>query len=77
MNKTEAEIFRLKVKDFIKGLILAVIISVLTFIVQILQTVGTISLKQIGIAAIVAFCGYILKNLSTNSDDQFLTAEKK
>jgi len=77
---TKAKLFMLNAKDFFKGLIFAVITAVLTFIINELQIGSSIDialLKRIGIASLIAFFSYILKNVLTNSKDEFLTSEPK
>lgn len=51
-------------KDFVKGLVLAVVAPVLTLIIQTLQA-GSLKFdwKALGITAVSAFAAYLLKNL--------------
>jgi len=74
----KSKLFNLNVKDVIKAIILTFITALLTGIYQILQT-GTLltweSLKPVVISSIAAALGYIIKNVLTNSKDQFLTNE--
>ena len=75
----KAKFMSLGVKDFFKGLIVAVFSALITFLIEALQTGSEIDLnllKRAGIASLIAFLSYILKNLFTNSKDQFLTVEK-
>lgn len=74
----KAKLFKLNFRDFIKGLIVAVITAVLTFIISELQAGNPINsvLKKIGITALITFFSYLLKNLFTNSNDEFATPEK-
>lgn len=74
----KARLFKLNLRDFIKGLIVAVITAVLTFIISELQAGNPINsvLKKIGITALITFFSYLLKNLFTNSNDEFATPEK-
>ena len=72
----KAKLFTLKVKDFLKGLIVAVITALLTLILQALQSGTPMSVKWILTNAAIALVSYLLKNLFTNSDDQFLTKEQ-
>jgi hypothetical protein len=71
---------KLNWKDFLKGAILAFIITVLTGALQLFQggeIEWTFTFWQPTIyAGIVALIGYLLKNLLTNSSDQTLTPEK-
>jgi hypothetical protein len=66
--------------DFGKGLIVAVLTVVVAGIGDIVATGGFptgAQWKGIGLAALSAALAYILKNLFTNSQGQFLTAEPK
>ena len=75
----KAKLFSIQAKDLYKGLIVAVITSVLTFVVNELQagsTIDLVLLKRIGVTALIAFFSYILKNFFTNSKDEFATPEK-
>jgi hypothetical protein len=76
----KSKLFNLNVKDVIKAIILTFITALLTGIYQLLQT-GTlltwVSLKPVVISSIAAALGYIIKNVLTNSNDQFLKNESK
>jgi len=63
-------------RDYLKGLIVAVISAVITVIYSTIQT-GTLTLdwKAIATAALSAALAYITKNLLTNSDDKFLAKD--
>jgi hypothetical protein len=71
-----SSLFTLNSKDWIKGLVVAVLTAVITVVYSTIQT-GTLVLdwKSISIAGISAALAYITKNLLTNSSDQFLTKE--
>lgn len=71
-----SSLFTLNSKDWIKGLVVAVLTAVITVVYSTIQT-GTLVLdwKAISIAGISAALAYITKNLLTNSNDQFLTKE--
>ena len=57
----------LKLRDFLKGLVMAVIVPALLAIQQSLSAgVLTINWKALGIAAIASFIGYLIKNVLTN-----------
>ena len=74
----KAKLFSLNYRDFFKGLIVAVITAALTFAVNELQAGSTIDAKlfgRMGIAALIAFFSYLLKNLFSNSQDEFITPE--
>lgn len=76
----KSNFLKLNVKDIVKALILTFITALLTGIYQLLQT-GTLltweSLKPVVIAAIAAVLGYLIKNVLTNSNDEFLSTEPK
>lgn len=66
----------LNTKDFIKGLVLAVLTSVLTIVYTSVQAGSlTFDLKTISTAALTSGLSYIMKNLLTNSSDQLLKKE--
>ena len=74
----KAKFLSLKAHDFMKGLIVAVITAIITFLVDALQSGSTIDLellKKIGITALIAMLSYLTKNLLTNSKEQFLKSE--
>jgi uncharacterized protein (TIGR02594 family) len=81
LNKImEAKLFALRGKDFLKGLILAVITAVVTFLTDALQsgiTIDAVFYKRIAVAAVIAFLAYLVKNFFTNSNDQFAKPETK
>lgn len=63
----------LNTNDFIKGLIVCVLSSTLTIMYQTVQTGSLVfDWKSIGTVALMSALGYILKNLVTNSNDEFL-----
>lgn len=66
----------LNLQDFVKGLLLAVLTSVITIVYTSLQA-GSLSFdwKAIGTTALTTAIGYILKNFLTNSKDKFLSKE--
>ena len=68
----------LNTKDFIKGFAISIAAVALTAIAAILQsgqlpTMG--QLKVIGVTAVAAGISYLVKNLLTNSDNQFAKKE--
>jgi hypothetical protein len=69
----KSSIFTLNKVDFVKGLVIAVLTSVITIIYNTVQT-GSITFdwNSITTAAATAALAYILKNLLTNSNDEFL-----
>lgn len=75
-----SKLFTLDGKDLLKGLILAVITAILTGIYQIVQTNAALdwaTFKPIATATVLAVISYLIKNLATNSNGQFLQAEAK
>ena len=69
----KSSIFTLNKLDFVKGLVIAVLTSVITIIYDTVQ-IGSLTFdwKAIYTAAASAALAYILKNLLTNSNDEFL-----
>jgi len=69
----------LNVRDFFKGLVLAVIAALITWAYEALQA-GTLfapgALKSMGMVALAAVLAYLVKNLLTNSEGKILTPEK-
>ena len=57
-------------KDFLKGLVIAVLTGVGTAL-----TVPNPTLKSVGIASLVGLISYLAKNLFTNSKDEILKPE--
>jgi hypothetical protein len=75
----KSKFLTLGIWDFLKGLVLAILTSVITFLADILQAgivIDTALFKRIGIAAVIALLSYLVKNFFTNSKDQILTPEK-
>jgi len=72
----KAGFFNLKTKDFIKGLILAVITAVITFLTDMLNLGVEFEWKKILITSVIAMLSYLVKNLFTNSEDEFLKKEQ-
>ncbi len=75
----KSKYLRLHAGDFIKGLVLAMITAVITFLTNELAANSTIDaalFKRIGVTAAIAFLSYLVKNLFTNNRDQLLTPDK-
>ena len=75
-------LFKLNWADFGKGLIVAVITAVLTFLYEQVAQGGVDVFSgalwvQVGSVALAALLSYVLKNLFTNSAGEFLKAEPK
>ena len=63
-------------RDFIRGLFVAVLTAVVTFMYTSIQTGSlTFDWKAIGMAALSSALAYIMKNLLTNSNDELLKKE--
>jgi hypothetical protein len=74
----QSSFLSLNTKDFIKGLLLAVLTTVITIIYNSLQAGDlTFDWKSIGTTALTTALAYVMKNLLTNSNDQFLGKESK
>ena len=65
-------------KDFLKGLVVAVITAVITIVYTSIQ-VGDLNFdwKAIAMAALSSALAYIMKNLFTNNNDQLLKKDTK
>jgi hypothetical protein len=75
-----SKLFTLYKRDFFKGMVVAVITAIMTFLVDALQSGAVVDLtllKRVGIAALIGFLSYLLKNLFTNSQGQILTPDPK
>jgi len=70
---------KLNSKDFLKSLVVVVIVAVLSFLQDLLATQGLdinlVDLKQVFSVALTAGIGYLIKNLATNSNDEFGKSE--
>ena len=74
MNST---FFNLNATDFIKGLLMAVLSSVITVVYQTIEAgILVFDWKAIGTIALTSGLAYIMKNLFTNSTGGFLKREK-
>lgn len=66
----------LNTKDFLKGLIVAVLSAVVTILYSSLQAGDfVIDWKSIGMAALSAALAYVTKNFFTNSNNELLKKE--
>lgn len=71
-----SSIFTLNTNDFIKGLIMAVLSTVITVIYQTVEAGSLVfDWKSIGTMALTTALAYIMKNLFTNSAGQFFGKE--
>lgn len=72
----KSKFLSLNAKDFLKGLVVSVLTSVLTIVYTSLQAgIFTIDWKAVGTSALTAALAYITKNYLTNSEDQLLKKE--
>ena len=62
----------LSLKDWLKGLVMAVITAVLSLVYQLLTSSQAIDYKQIGVVALTAALAYILKQLGTDEQGNIL-----
>lgn len=80
MKNKSAKLFRVNFKDIVKGLITSILTAVVSGVYTTVNS-GAIptptDLKVISFTGATAGIGYILKNVLTNSDDQFLKKENK
>jgi hypothetical protein len=70
-----AGLFKLNLKDLGKGLLMAFLSALVTSITQAISNGGLPTLEQLKAAALIgasAAVAYLLKNLLTNNEDQFL-----
>ena len=65
------KLFQLGWEDLIKGLIIAILSSVLTVVITQLQN-GMVDWSQVGTIALVASLSYILKQLGTDEDGKLI-----
>lgn len=72
----KSKLFRINLRDFVKGLIVSVIGAALTGATTAFQT-GTTDIKTISTGAAIAGLSYIGKNLIDNSEGKLLTPEPK
>lgn len=67
---------KLSVKDFIKGLVVAILTAIGTYLSSELTGDADVTIKKIGIASFIALIAYLVKNFFTNNKDQLLTSDK-
>ena len=70
----KSRLFKLDFNDLLKGVLVAFITALLTSLLQVLQSGGLPNmeaLKVMGITSITAAVAYLVKNLLTNSKDDF------
>lgn len=70
-------LLKLNLQDLAKGLIITVLTSVLTIAYNTVNAGSlTFDWKAIGLTALTSGLAYLMKNLLTNSEGQFLGKEK-
>jgi hypothetical protein len=75
MNST---LFNLNSTDFLKGLIMAVLTTVITVVYQTVEAGSLVfDWKAIGTMALTSALAYIMKNLFTNSTGKLFAKEQK
>lgn len=75
-----SKFFALNGRDLVKGVIVAVLASVVTALAAYLESGSLPNVEQwksIGMMALAAGLSYFLKNFLTNSEDKFLSTEPK
>ena len=74
----KSSLFSLQTKDFVKGLFIAVLTSVIT-IVYTSVSAGQLEFdwKTIATTALTSALAYVMKNFVTNSNDELLKKETK
>ena len=73
-----SSLFKLNLVDFTKGLLIAVLTSIITLLYSSIE-VGTLTFdwKLIGTTALTSALAYIMKNFLTNSEGKFLKKDTK
>lgn len=73
-----SKLFSLNWRDFLKGLLLAILSSVVTFLYQVIQTGITFDaefFKSVGVIAVTTLLAYLSKNLFENSSGDLAKPE--
>jgi hypothetical protein len=74
----QSTFLNLNTNDFIKGLVMAVLSTVITIVYQTVQAGSLVfDWKSIGTMALTTALAYIMKNLFTNSTGNLFAAEQK
>lgn len=74
----QSTFFNLNSTDFIKGLVMAVLSTVITVVYQTVEAGSlTFDWKSIGTMALTTALAYIMKNLFTNSTGKLFAKEQK
>ena len=67
-----SEFLTLDVRDWLKGLLMAVLSAVLMVVIELLKTNHPIDWAAVGITAMIAALSYILKQLGTDGNGMVL-----
>ena len=74
----QSTFLNLNTNDFIKGLVMAVLSTVITIVYQTVEAGSLVfDWKSIGTMALTTALAYIMKNLFTNSTGTLFAAEQK
>jgi hypothetical protein len=74
----QSTFLNLNTNDFIKGLVMAVLSTVITIVYQTVEAGSLVfDWKSIGTMALTTALAYIMKNLFTNSTGSLFAAEQK
>jgi hypothetical protein len=74
----QSTFLNLNTNDFIKGLVMAVLSTVITIVYQTVEAGSLVfDWKSIGTMALTTALAYIMKNLFTNSTGKLFAAEQK
>jgi len=74
----QSTFLNLNTNDFIKGLVMAVLSTVITVVYQTVESGSLVfDWKSIGTMALTTALAYIMKNLFTNSTGKLFVAEQK
>jgi hypothetical protein len=74
----QSTFLNLNTNDFIKGLVMAVLSTVITVVYQTVEAGSLVfDWKSIGTMALTTALAYIMKNLLTNSTGSLFAAEQK
>lgn len=73
-----SDFFKINFRDIAKGFLTSVIVAVLTYFYEVVQTgdFTAIDWKTVGFTALTAGIGYLFKNLITNSNGEVAKTEQ-
>lgn len=75
-----SKFLQLNAKDLLKGLLMAVLGALITGVYQLFQSesaLNWVTIKPVLLVAVASGLGYLIKNLFTNSTDEFLKLERR